>query len=201
MGTVTERPILFSAPMILAILDGRKTVTRRVVNPQRDATLGPEYSTARFAAGDTLWVRETWRTCIDYAGERRVSCLEYRADSAQRQIADANESLWAEDHTGGRHGEKWRPSIFMRRWASRLTLEVLSVRVERLHEITEEDARAEGIEFGAEFYVGPPYKSGAAKAYGRAREAFADLWDTINGKRASWASNPWVWRVEFRRLP
>lgn len=94
---------------------------------------------------------------------------------------------------------RWRPSIFMPRDLSRITLEVTSVRVERLQAITEEDAKAEGVQrrdiLGVETY------ETATSYVSSARAAFEELWDDINGERASWASNPWCWCVSFRRLP
>lgn len=191
---MTDRPILFSGPMVRAILEGRKTQTRRLVTYPRgklfpshvdrwiNLLMGKHWSHPRgwlrpyATTGDRLWVRETWGairpegvpTVHPVAG---VDRLEYRADGHPDD------------------GRVWRPSIHMPRWASRLTLEVVSVRVERLQEISEPDAVAEGIDAAT---FGPVWEC--------ARDAFAHLWDSINGERASWESNPWVWRVEFRRL-
>jgi hypothetical protein len=191
-----ERPILFSGLMIRAILGGRKTQTRRVVkfNPwpttetQQDkhrvfrsafrhndggfGWLSGEDTDAKFSrylksdpgkqcpygmAGDRLWVRETF---CDTGLNRAV----YRADTAVEN--------WKY--------RKWRPSIFMPRWASRITLVVTDTRVERLQEISQADQAAEGVECG---------------------DSFHRLWDSINRKRGfPWASNPWVWVVVFRKL-
>jgi hypothetical protein len=218
---VIERPILFSDAMVQAILDGRKTQTRRLVKPQPPtqeavrARAGDGYDweavrpgSAEFwpvgpvwavrncggsasircpygAAGDRLWVREAWNAhALTGAGEP-VS-IHYRAGGPGRQIAQApNDAWWHEP-------PRWTPSIHMPRWASRLTLEVVSVRVERLHAITEDDAKAEGAEL-----VEPFLDLDAPATY---RDGFAALWTRINHERAPWLSNPWVWVVEFRRV-
>lgn len=173
-----ERPILFSAPMVRALLDGRKTQTRRVVKPQPTATREEAIRTygkggtfileAGFFGvrcpygqlGDRLWVRETWGAC--------AGSPVYRAD----------------DNATCPDGGRWKPSIHMPRWASRITLEVTGVRVERLQDISEEDAIAEGVPEQR----GDPW-------------AFQCLWDSINGarERCSWAANPWVWAITFSR--
>ena len=145
-----ERPIIFSGPMIRAILEGRKTQTRRIVKPNCLSKLSPYGRT-----GDRLWVRETWGHNPEGPG------YVYRSDG---------------DFDMKFHGDRWRPSIHMPRWASRITLEVTGVRVERLQDINEEDALAEGVE-----------------------HAFRSLWESINGP-GSWDANPWVWVVEFRRV-
>lgn len=253
-----ERPIIFSAPMVRAILEGRKTQTRRVMNPQpymsvsnpprvRDASDGdificPDFlpttpnrsfviteressgvwhcmGQREFAEkrcpygipGDRLWVREAaiitpkrWDddrtfTHRDTDGDKRW--VQYLATSPDREAA-----------TG--YGLKVSPSIFMPRWASRITLEIASVRVQRVREISEEDAEAEGCE--AEVYterdvadlqiadVSPEIKKlarllGPGKVPAAAR--FRDLWNSINAKRGfSWDVNPWVWALTFKRL-
>lgn len=177
-----ERPILFSGPMVRALLDGRKTQTRRVVKPQPvDPFDGAQLRTAVSAyalagpcpygePGDRLWVRETWAK----AGEQGDR-VEYRADTADPKAG------------------KWRPSIFMPSWASRITLEVESVRVERLQDISEADARAEGV-------TPAPFTKAGRAAHLVHVEAFESLWGSINGPD-SWAANPWVWVVAFRRVP
>lgn len=199
----TERPILFSGPMVRAILDGRKTQTRRVVKPQplvgsegdfwwpdapprRRHYAGDEHLRRGLAQdlcpygapGDLLWVRETWARDVPGC----PGGLSYRAD----HIDPAGD--------GPAHPMRWRPSIHMPRVASRITLRVEAIRVERLNDITEADARAEGID--PEVYEVPPGASFASYV-----AAFSTLWDAINGKRAPWASNPWVFVVSFRRLP
>lgn len=197
-----ERPILFSAPMVRAILAGAKTQTRRPVKPRKDRAIGCElachelagevnagdYMNAPWAPGDRLWVRETF--CDDWHMDRGV--IEYRADGElDSDMFDA--------------GCTWRPSIHMPRWASRITLEVTDVRVERLQDISEKDAQAEGIERTEDFFGCPCWR-----VYGEPDGAdvvapddpigsYRSLWESINGP-GSWEANPWVWVVSFRRL-
>lgn len=192
-----ERPILFSGPMVRAILDGRKTMTRRVVKmnlagrvelrgkqwhiDDPNAILACPYG----RPGDLLWVRETW---FCEGRDLPGSGLHYRANAVP-----ADERWFVEE------GWKWKPSIHMPRWASRLLLRVTEVRVERLWEITQEDAIAEGIErIGDRFkgymrlFTGEEYNPALPKT------SFAQLWETINAKRGyGWDSNPWVWVVSF----
>lgn len=226
-----ERPILFSGPMVRAILDGRKTVTRRIVRERLGA-----YSDGSFVVldkdgdpidvelrrpyggpGDRLWVRETFAS-LDVNGHKsspREAHFVVLLDGAQVYRDGTVFAGLPEYSRGAFDGIKWRPSIHMPRWASRILLEVVSVRVERLQEITEEDARREGLDRNSKD-GGRTWKYGVADRDGlpgtdddglpwhewstSARTAFAKLWDRINGKRAPWASNPWVWRVEFRRV-
>ena len=214
------RPILFSGPMVRAILAGRKTVTRRIVDGVVES--GGTYSKEAWERGemprcpygepgDRLWLRETWR----YHGwtEDGAPWIKYAADDSTRLVeripdewSDRLADIWADlsDDANmaidGRAADrKWRPSIFLPRWASRITLEVVGVRVERLQEITENDARAEGVNPSDAHIV---IKDGDRQhdMERTHRGAFACLWDGINGDRAPWASNPWVWRVEFRRV-
>lgn len=195
-----ERPILFSGPLVRAILAGTKTVTRRpIARPAwfpacGDAVFnriqdGYEDGCPRHvfivndepvglvcpygAPWDRLWCRETWAP-----SDQRHSHVPilYRADGDDQPCLD----------------DRWRPSIHMPRWASRLTLDVVSVRAERLHDITEEDARAEGVDGHPDPYVD---SFGLDTPY---RASFAQAWERIYGTGA-WTSSPWVWRVEFRR--
>jgi len=186
-----ERPILFSGEMVRAIIDGRKTQTRRVVN---EAVAFPPCPYG--APGDRLWVRETFASFR--AEGQPVTPRDARyvvlRDGAQVYADGKTYPPLAAYAAGAFDAIKWRPSIHMPRWASRITLEVVSVRVERVQSITEEDARAEGVAVTA------PHLMHGALASMSARENFAVLWDSINGKRAPWAVNPWVWRVEFRRV-
>lgn len=178
-----ERPILFSGPMVRAILDGRKTQTRRPVKSLRHPyghLLGPEGVAREFNAktesircplgqpGDRLWVRETWT-------QNTSGVVWYRADG--HPIADG----------------LWRPSIHMPRWASRITLEMTRVWVERVQDITEEDAMKEG--FIRE--LKPDGSVGWGAELVEAMDAFRDTWQSIYG---TWDANPFVWAVEFRRL-
>jgi hypothetical protein len=171
-----ERPILFGGPMVRAILDGSKTQTRRVAKefdemPNLDGILqrfprqnGCPYGTP----GDRLWVRETWAHERDGTGCPDDTGVLYRA----------TDPGWDDEGTGLR----WRPSIFMPRIASRILLEITDVRVQRLQEISEEDARAEGCE-----------------PFACPRDRFQGLWDTIHGSGA-WHANPWAWAITFRRI-
>ena len=183
---MSEHPILFSGPMVRAILDGRKTQTRRVIKwkcnrgPDGYDTVGEskiirvpwtERTLAKILVpecpygvpGDRLWVRETWGKDL-YAHLSGHVPILYKVGPPS---IDPDYPV------------KWNPSIHMPRWASRLTLEVVEVRAQRLQDITEQDAIAEGVSCVAEF---------------------RELWDSINAKRAPWDSNPWVWAVTFRRV-
>ena len=168
---MAEKPILFSEPMIKAILDGRKTMTRRVLNPNKLHN-GFAFDDPRIACGcpygkpgDTLWVRETFSVnCID----DKISVF-YRADCG----SDGD-------------GAKWKPSIFMPRKHSRINLHITEVRTERLQAISEADAIAEGIEHDPHV---------------RTWLKFAALWNRINEKRGyGWDANPWVWVVSFEKV-
>lgn len=177
-----ERPILMSAPMVRAILDGRKTQTRRIVTgrwlPIVDEclrvngkwvfdTVDYELTTPYGRPGDSLWVKETWQEIPDDGGT-----IVYRATDPDWETTDE----W-----------KWRPSIFMRREYSRITLENTGVRVERLQDISHRDALAEGVDYNVSDPDGSPLCR------------YRKLWVSINGK-GSWAKNPLVWAISFRRL-
>ena len=207
-----ERPILFSAPMVRAILAGTKTQTRRIVKPQpeyedaaglcwrgvaygitteRRPYLGEFVKRCPYGApGDRLWVREAF-THITGNGIR----VHYRADGEPTD----REGRVLPTEPGLR---RWSPSIHMPRRASRITLEVTRVRVERLHDITEEDARAEGVEAMDGMFDEVELcriAKIAGSSYEDARGWFAALWCQINGAE-SWDANPWVWVVEFKRM-
>ena len=189
-----EHPILFSSEMVRAILDGRKTQMRRVIKPQpffstiwengyQTDYCEVEWDNKRYnddcgeiedycpygKPGDTLWVRESFSMA-----DRGTLVFSYRA---------------TEEHP---QHYKYRPSIHMPRWASRLTLEIVSVRVERVQSISDDDALAEGVDRTNARIVGCP------------KERFHRLWDSINGKRNgdayAWDKNPYVWVIEFRRI-
>lgn len=178
-----ERPILFSGQMVRAILDGRKTQTRRLVKPQPN-DIADQYASVALVEclrfwqdgkdhhcpygqpGDRLWVKETF-----YKGDG----YSYRADEEMPKSAR-------------KLGCKWKPSIFMPRSASRITLEVVSVRVERLQDISATDALAEGCSDSGMMDRGVDIVSD-----------YARLWESINGD-GSWAKNPWIWVIEFKRL-
>jgi hypothetical protein len=193
-----ERPIIFSGPMVRAILDGRKTQTRRIVKhvpalgspddwchkvdrAQFEEEIGNYRRFCPYGTpGDRLWVREAW--C---PGGNQSVYLKADVD-----LPD-DPRVWMHDRQPP-YGGTWRPSIHMPRWASRITLEITGIRVERLQEISEQDARAEGVQprnAGQD-------EAGPIKTY---RTGFVHVWQEINGKRANWTSNPWVWVVEFRR--
>ena len=213
---MSDRPILFSAPMVRALLDGRKTQTRRIINPQPtmheagDCTIGgnrgpidylmreiyPQYM-ARFRKGDRLWVREAWR-CNGWASD--VATIFYRASEGDGYTAMCEQWPVA-DHKPLRVETKWSPSLHLPRWASRLTLTVTDVRVQRLTECTEEDALAEGVVKARDGYFTVPGVAHPNKAFGElsrvtAREMYAALWDVINGS-GSWLASPWVVAVTF----
>lgn len=187
---MTEKPIIFSAPMVRAILDGRKSMTRRIVKPQpeyrENRSLPGIYGTwagggwninsaagkKEFEAtcpygvpGDRLWVKETFMGTKD--------CLSYRATDP-RQVIEFG-------------FDKWKPSIFMPRWASRITLEIVGVKVERIQEIPLSDTIKEGW-------------PGLPEAKCLSEKWFMDLWESIHGP-GSWERNDWCWVIEFRRLP
>lgn len=186
-----ERPILFNTDMVKAILEGRKTQTRRIVKPQlsefAEIKMFGEKPTPFYCAdghqteikapcyiGDTLWVRETWK-CeqLSFPGERDTYSYIYKAD-------DENPSGW--------HLDNWKPSIHMPRAAARIFLEVTGVRAERLQNITEIDSYHEGFmaTVDDEQYV-------MVSAKGK----FKLTWDSIYN---NWNENPWVWAIEFERM-
>jgi hypothetical protein len=194
-----KRPILFSAPMVRAILAGHKTQTRRVVKGvalEWLSTFTPEYVASSGNAlcpygqpGDLLWVRETWQA------HQMWDHLPPKSIPVGSDIQ--HPATW--DHPANKH----RPSIHMCEWMSRITLELTSLRVERLQDISEEDARAEGVETGEWLEeiermhsIAPP---GIPCEFPTLRDEFAKLWRKINGYE-SWDANPWVWVVEFRRV-
>jgi len=191
-----ERPIIFSAPMVRAILEGRKTQTRRVVKRlTHDAALRRfthaivEGRCPYGRPGDRLWVRETW---APYHGADEpvrelddADCVRYAADGAVHMAMhdgvdqDPLDAYGLAPHVSMPGGPwKWRPSIHMPRWASRITLDVVDVRVERLCSISAADAADEGVDV---------------------RTEFVELWESINGA-GSWGANPWVWVVTFKRV-
>ena len=194
-----ERPILFKGDMVTAILDGRKTQTRRVLNPQpaqdgpltwSDATQGWwGFTSARIpltktwrcpygVPGDRLWVREGFNaTWCDH--------VIYKADDPSGRAA--REAGYARE-------PRWKPSIHMPRKFSRITLDVLDVHVERVQDITEQDIHAEGTRV-----VYPPGYAFTGPRSPFGYQAWVNLWDTINAKRGfGWDMNPWVWVVKFR---
>ena len=212
-----EHPILFSADMVRAILGGRKTMTRRVngldaYNKEPDKwKIGAVYANDEVIfwsawcdwsyshklkcpygqVGDRLWVRETiCQSCYKEDGYEDVC---YKEDLLNSKTSDC-ELLT----------RKWTPSIFMPRWASRINLEITGVRVERLTDISEEDAIKEGVEYHtlnaySQFRL-LSHSVANKDNWPTPQEAFSKLWDSINTKRGyGWSVNPWVWVIEFKR--
>jgi hypothetical protein len=144
--------------------------------------------------GDRLYVRETWCLAhLDYHTEDEGECLG-------RPIHDGRWCHYAasDEVDGNDSRSPWRPSILMPRWASRLTLEITDVRAQRLRDISDEDARAEGVTLGEMQDVRINGERGRAMIFDP-RKAFAMLWDQTNGKLTAWANNPWIWAITFRR--
>lgn len=248
---MSDRPILFSAPMVRALLAGTKTQTRRVVKPQpyddpvvkvrmhspgvaligclADAAVGDEWVCPYGVPGDRLWVRETWTwnggmvNCQkpNVTGEYHELYTTYAADGARRTIkpsgfvpvpeqppqrAGEPYSLYhaPEDfrYTGentymDRLSRWWNrkiPSIHMPRWASRITLNVTGVRVERLQDISEADAQAEGCALEC---MTPAGDDSGSAIHGPG--GYRALWESINGAE-SWEANPWVWVISFSKI-
>ena len=207
-----ERPILFITEMVRALLDGRKTQTRRVMKPQPKTCEGhtpnwqsqildwvgykysnrehwfchtcgiglhhiDEYSAHGIIcpygqAGDHLWVRETWADMVCVASTEKGKG-KGESNPIYKSTADSTELKILQGH--------WKPSIFMPRWASRITLEITGIRVQRVQEISFQDITAEGVDDGQDIH-------------------YEELWDSINGKKYLWSSNPWVWVIEYKRL-
>ena len=199
-----ERPIIFSAPMVRAILSGAKTQTRRIIKPQpniiyrltddkiqvvhtnQGACDDIDLADSQFVVGRRLWVREAFiHEPADYCWEASVSIPCRPALTVYRA-----------DHEGDTRGAGWKPSIHMPRWASRITLEITDVRVERLQDISEADAIAEGCRpIRPEIVL-----DGLIIRTGRsAVDEYRQLWQSIHGPE-SWNANPWVWVIEFKKL-
>jgi hypothetical protein len=219
-----ERPIIFAGAMVRAILDGKKTQTRRVIKPQpamHDFKLGgihPALTGKHVKSGmiaircvyahqslthincpygtkkDRLWVREAWRHTANDIDEARSitedimsgTAIDWKADCVDRLMRDG----WKRDDAIEviQH-EKWRPSIHMPRWASRITLEIIDIRVERLHDISEADAMNEGAAALSHF-------NGYDMKY---IHGFRSIWESTDGP-TSWVQNPWVWVIEFKKV-
>jgi hypothetical protein len=209
-----ERPILFNGDMVRAILEGRKTQTRRIMKVQPEQPASGAYFDAYNGGpqwnwwasdnrqhldqivicpygkpGDRLWVRETWRGVISISPPDQhleLGVAQYTPDQDQCRRLEYRA-------THKTNGERWRPLTQMPRWASRITLEITGVRVERLQEISESDAWQEGCQD----FIGKesPWKGVLAPA---TVHGFASLWESVYGPGA-WESNPWVWVIEFKR--
>jgi len=209
-GTMKERPILFSTPMVQAILGGRKTMTRRIVKFPKDFTgeavydnnpHGLKYTSnmggetiqrlmcPKGEVGDRLWVRETWTkvSVPDGTTARKLLTL-YKASMPAHGIDS--------------YQVKWKPSIYMPRTASRITIEITGIKVERLQVISEEDAIREGVEKTEFGYKNYDKSYPVAEFMGGgfpATRSFMTLWESING-HGSWNSDPFVWAIEFKRI-
>lgn len=191
------RPILFSGPMVRALLAGTKTQTRRGVKGVPLDWLDEAGFTPEFVAapdnglcpyggpGDQLWVKETWRPRSSI--QPWDLDVRYEADGAERTIKDGEfgDGDWKMPKAAARGNVS---PLFMPRFASRLTLQITNVRVERLQDISEADAEAEGTQ--------EPSLVPLIGAFWSSRDGYAKLWEHINGK-GSWAANPWVWAVSF----
>jgi len=187
-----ERPILFSAPMVRSILDGRKKQTRRVAKGAALDALAPDMFTPEYVAlpensycpygvpGDRLWVRETWLPDppIDgWSGDIEWNGCGRPISGVPEPYRKPQHCIFREGWTGS--DLRWRPGIHMPRWASRITLEITKIRVERLQKITLDDCLAEGIS---------------------TRVAYRELWEKLNSARGfGWEGNPWVWVLEFKQ--
>lgn len=207
-----ECPIIFNAEMVRAVMEGRKTQTRRIIKVQphagvRNSVLvksgfedghGKELVCPFGAVGDRLWVRETWQGPLfdeeqldeflrDTEPFYTPKYCQYAADGGPKpEYCDRDDNI--------RYG--WRPSIHMPRWASRITLEITGVRVERLQDISQADAIAEGAP------PSHPSIDAVSRDYGFpdfSRSWFGQTWWSIYGAE-SWQANPWVWVIEFKRV-
>lgn len=192
---MADRPIIFSEPMVRAILNGTKTQTRRIVKVPHGSHVFDfmDDTTPRpYWVGDHLWVRETFSP-VDANGHKcaiKDASFVVFLDGAQKYRDGAHFHALPTYAPGAFDGMIWRPSIYMPRWASRITLKVKRVTIDRLRNITNDEALAEGVD---------PYECPSGPAMPCAKSAFAELWDKINAKRAPWSSNPWVWVVAFER--
>lgn len=217
---MTERGMIFNSEMVRAILDGRKTQTRRIMKEQPvlngnfyevfgsawskgmtsiPAVPGHSLSTrCPFGAvGDRIWVREGFFPApLEMQSEpprKTMWNIAYRDGMQMEKLAPAEYNPTIYNY------ERWTPSIHMPRWASRILLEITDVRVERLNAISEEDARAEGIIDGGCLNCGEPEPCGCANPEPDATDAFAYLWQSIYGQE-NWNANPWVWVISFERI-
>ncbi|EDT5022295.1 hypothetical protein AHN18_004058 [Salmonella enterica subsp. enterica] len=210
---MSERGMIFNAEMVNAILSGRKTQTRRPIKWKQtrfteiaerdDGSLWPWAEDCErggdiwFACpygeiGDRIWVRETWQVIHDHIDESSHVESRTYAPSIPKEKDRYWHTVYAEhfgDESREDRGFPWRPAIHMPRWASRITLEITDVRVERLRGLSEEDAKSEGI---------IPSAGGVLPGW-EYRINFRDLWMDIYGTD-NWEANPWVWVIEFKRV-
>ncbi|WP_312624944.1 hypothetical protein [Scandinavium sp.] len=224
-----ERGMIFNAEMVRALLDGRKTQTRRPMKsdcmdigerddgsrwPWREHNDGGDYwYPCPFGeVGDRIWVRETWSVVshsfndgglmIDYVPDRPAKAVHEQPFgngyySGHAIYATDGDFTWGDDDGCVDGRSCWKPSIHMPRWASRITLEITDVRVERLNSISQEDAQAEGMELTGwrPTYSDPDSGGEVWTPY----DNFAQLWESIYGEEG-WKDNPWVWVIEFKRV-
>ncbi len=206
-----ERPILFSGDMVRALLSGAKTQTRRIVKPQPvyaggawKCADGSTHQASRQSKsllescpygqpGERLWVKEDWRIEGKHTDSYLPDEIECNRSHFSRPAYEAS-ITWNKDMYGKLRSLSTMPQSF-----SRILLEIVSIRVERLNGISEQDARAEGITDGGCVCCGNPEPCGCANPSPDARDAYIWLWESIYGA-GSWAANPWVWVVEFKRI-
>lgn len=186
------KPILFNTEMVRAILEGRKTCTRRIIKPQPTAHYGTQCVRPPYKPGDVLYVRETWERfeCWNCEGDERGNCPK----EPKKSVLDKTCGCYMYRATDEISGDaKWHPSIHMPKEAARIWLKVTDVRVERLHDITSEQIYREGTEVEEPFVL-----NGEEKRY-----AFSVLWNSTikpaDRDRYGWEANPWVWVIEFER--
>lgn len=218
-----ERPILFNAPMVRETIAETKTQTRRVVKCPRhyqieekddgrpwpwmynETTDGDHWLPCPFGVpGDQLWVRETWMAdppiTSDWPSTQFHGCKPRDHSLIPDRFKVPGHCLYRAD--GHNNLQGWTPAIHMPRWASRITLEVTDVRVERLQDISEADALAEGVSL---FGKGDAWSSGSYNVHAdpirlyHPIALYGQLWESINGP-GSWDQNPWVWAITFKRL-
>ncbi len=215
---MTEYPIIFNSDMVKAILEGRKTQTRRPINPQPDegTLVGFSFFSGNDAieirdytkgtsmiikcpfgkVGNRLWVKETWNiTQFDNHGKLEFPNIYYRADSSTQLFV--SDVVWKYNRP---NNGKWRPSIHMPRWASRITLKITGVNVQRIQEITHKECELEGAN-------DEKWQSWSEDAWNAGlppgshieniKEHFENIWNSIYG---NWDSNPWVWVINFEKI-
>jgi hypothetical protein len=210
-----ERPILFSAPMVRALLEGRKTQTRRIAKNRKHPDFGCDMAPSELIKeqqhvieracpygqpGDRLWVKETWRVGKPHDNKPGRDIWP-RADGkgvtvlyeAGGWLDKGGNMIYPDDEPMPRWAGRYRHSRFMPRWASRILLEITEIRVERLRDISEADAKAEGV------LITDEWTGCADDLDGSYVKAYSFLWDSIKGA-GSWDANPWVWVVEFKMV-
>ena len=222
-----ELPIIMGADSVRAILDGRKTQTRRVVNKKAldrfklspsgelfgsfnesnpEWVIYPTVDDAPYRVGDRLWVKETWGVgCRPDPNSGWVDGIEYKADESYLDDIESLPLRVIDDQDLDKYQRAgWNSPMFMPRWASRITLEITDIRVERVQDISEKDAKAEGISRDTAYECNgwvPSYNDPDSGGYADYIAAYRTLWDSLNAKRGySWESNPWVWVISFKQI-